>query len=184
MGLGVMIIQPKLRQGRRWGIGVGTLLILLGLVAIGFAPTVNIPVSFLLGWLFLFAGFAQVVYVFQYHQQCRQNEYFVWKLLLGILYLQAGMFVLLSPVISGLTLALAVGISIFSQSIIQVLSAFDMRPRVGWSCNLFGGFVGVVLSIFVMAQWPSGAASSLGLWFGINILVDGLGLLVHASIVR
>ncbi len=179
MGLG-MTMRPKQRQVIGWGIGLGTLLILLGIVAIGFHSTVTIPGSFLFGWLFLLAGCGQAAYAFQ----CRQKRYFVWKLLLGILYFQAGIFVLLSPVIPGLTLALTVGFSIFAQSIIQVLGAFDMRPQAGWGCSLLSGVVGVVLSMFVMAQWPSGDVGSLSLWFGINFLADGLGLLTQASIVR
>jgi uncharacterized membrane protein HdeD (DUF308 family) len=179
MDLG-MTIWPKQRQGIGWGIGIGTLLILLGLVAIGFHSTVTIPVSFLFGWLFLIAGCGQAAYAFQ----CRQQRSFIWKLLLGILYFQAGIFVFLSPIIPGLTLALTVGISIFAQSMIQILGAFDMRAQAGWGCSLFSGMVGIVLSTFVMAQWPSGTVDFLGLWFGINILTDGLGLLTHASIVR
>ncbi|MFB6275029.1 MAG: HdeD family acid-resistance protein, partial [Halothece sp.] len=111
-------------------------------------------------------------------------QYFLWKLLLGLLYLLAGVVVLSSPIITALTLTLILGISIFIQSVIEVFGAFQMRPDRGWGWVLFSGIVGIILGIFIWSEWPSSAIWFLGVWFGVNFLSDGIGLLMHASRVR
>ena len=173
-------IRHKLQQITGWGIGVGILLIILGIIAIVFPLIVTVSTSLLFGWLFVMAGLAQVVYAFQ----SPQEKHFIWKLLLGILYILAGIFVASSPVITALTLTLILGISIFTQSVIQVVGAFQMRPDRGWRWILFSGIMGIALAILIMLQWPFSAVWFLGVWFGVNFLSDGIGLLMSSSIMR
>lgn len=170
-------IHHRFRRPKDWEMGIGSFLIVLGMVAIVFSLTATVSASFLFGWLFLLAGVVQAAYAVQ----SRPEKYYTWELLLGILYIQSGIFVAASSVITVLTLTIIVGISIFSQSLIQTVGAFDMRPEPGWAWLLFGGIVGSVLSVLIMAQWPSGTVWSLGIWFGINLLCDGLGLLMGYS---
>lgn len=173
-------MQQQLRQSTGWGITIGIVLIILGIAAIALPLAATIAASLLFGWLFIIAGIAQLIYAFQ----SRREQYFLWKLLLGLLYLLAGVVVLSSPIITALTLTLILGISIFIQSVIEVFGAFQMRPDRGWGWVLFSGIVGIILGIFIWSEWPSSAIWFLGVWFGVNFLSDGIGLLMHASRVR
>lgn len=173
-------MQQQLRQSTGWGMAIGIMLIILGIVAIALPFAATIAGSILFGWLFIIAGIAQLIYTFQ----SRRERYFIWKLLLALLYILAGVFVLSSPIITALTLTLILGISIFVHSVIEVVSAFQMRPDRGWGWILFSGIVGIILAIFIWSEWPSSAIWFLGVWFGVNLLSDGIGLLMNASMLR
>jgi uncharacterized membrane protein HdeD (DUF308 family) len=172
--------RQEIRQGAGWGIAVGVLLIILGIVAIALPFATAIALSLLFGWLFILGGIAQIVYAFV----SRRAGSFIWKLLLGLFYLIGGIFVLLSPGIAALTLSLILAISILVQSVIQVIDAFQMKPTRGWGWTLFSGILGIILGILIFAQGPAAAVWLLGLWFGLNLLFDGIGVVMLSSMVR
>lgn len=173
-------LRQDIRQGTAWGIAVGVLLIILGIVAIALPFATAIALSLLFGWLFILGGIAQIAYAFF----SRRAGSFIWKLLLGVFYLIGGIFVLLSPGITALTLSLILGISILVQSVTQVIDAFQMRPAQGWGWTLFSGISGIILGILIFAQGPASAVWLLGIWFGFNLLFDGVGVVMASSLIR
>ena len=173
-------MTQTIRKATGWGIAVGILLIILGFLAIVMPLAATLAASLMFGWLFIVAGIAQIVFAFQ----SRHERYFIWKLLLGFVYILAGIFVLSSPIITALTLTLIMGVSIFIESVIQVIGAFQMKPERGWGWILFSGMMGIVLAIFIGSQWPSSALWFIGIWLGVNFLSDGLGLVMKSSAVR
>ena len=172
--------RQQIRQGTAWGIALGILLIILGIIAIAVPLITAIALSLLFGWLFIFGGIAQIVYAFL----SRAAGGFTWKLLLGMFYLLGGISVLLSPGIAAVTLSLILGISILLQSVTQVITAFQMRPEQGWIWVLFSGITGIILGILIWSEWPIGAVWLLGIWFGFNLLSDGIGVVMVASGIR
>ncbi|MDZ8262173.1 DUF308 domain-containing protein [Nostoc sp. ChiQUE01b] len=72
-------------------------MIVLGIVAIVFPFVATITSTFVFGWIFIFAGIAQIVYAFQSKGAGRV----AWKLILGLLYLLAGILVVTNPLQGG-----------------------------------------------------------------------------------
>lgn len=179
------VTDPEVRDRERTGgagigIVVGVLLVILGLVAIARPIYATIASTLVFGWLFIFAGIAQIVYAFG----SRLAGQIIWKLLLGVLYLGAGV-VVLSNVLSGaLTLTLILGITIFVQGVIQVIFAFGIRPARNWGWVLCSGILGIILGIFIWSEWPFNAAWLIGLWVGINLLSDGIWMITLSSLPR
>jgi uncharacterized membrane protein HdeD (DUF308 family) len=172
--------RQDIRQAAGWGIAVGVLLIVLGIVAIALPFATAIALGLLFGWLFILGGIVQLIYVVI----SRRAGSFIWKLLLGVFYLVGGIFVLLAPGITALTLSLILAISILVQSCIQVVDAVQMKPARGWGWILFSGIVGIILGILIFAQGPAAAVWLLGLWFGLNLLFDGIGVVMLSATVR
>lgn len=173
-------LRQEIRQGAGWGIALGVVLIISGILAIALPLATAIALSLLFGWLFILGGITQIVYAIV----SRRAGAFIWKLLLGVFYLLGGIFVLLSPGITVLTLSLILGISILVQSVTQVIAAFQMRPEQGWGWMLFSGITGIILGILIWSEWPVGAVWLLGIWFGCNLLFDGIGVVMVASLIR
>lgn len=179
------VTDPEVRDRERTGgsgigIVVGVLLVILGLIAIARPLYATIASTLVFGWLFIFAGIAQLVYAFR----SKGAGQLVWKLLLGVLYLGAGI-VVLSNVLSGaLALTLILGITIFAQGVIQVILAFGIRPARNWGWLLFSGILGIILGIFIWSEWPFNAIWLLGLWVGINLLSDGIWMITLSSLPR
>ena len=78
--------------GSGTSIVVGVILVILGLIAIARPLYATIAATLVFGWLFIFAGIAQIVYAFR----SRGAGQLVWKLLLGVLYLGAGIVAMCS----------------------------------------------------------------------------------------
>ena len=179
------VTDPEVRDRERTGgsgigIVIGVLLVILGLIAIARPIYATIASTLVFGWLFIFAGIAQIVYAFRSHGAGQ----IIWKLLLGLLYLGAGI-VVLSNVLSGaIALTLILGITIFVQGALQVILAFGIRPARNWGWVLFSGILGIILGIFIWSEWPFNAAWLIGLFVGISLLFNGIWMITLSSLPR
>lgn len=179
------VTDPEVRDRERTGgsgigIVIGVLLVILGLIAIARPIYATIASTVVFGWLFIFAGIAQIVYAFRSHGAGQ----IIWKLLLGLLYLGAGI-VVLSNVLSGaIALTLILGITIFVQGALQVILAFGIRPARNWGWVLFSGILGIILGIFIWSEWPFNAAWLIGLFVGISLLFNGIWMITLSSLPR
>ena len=133
--------DPEVRDRERTGgsgtaIAIGIVMVILGLIAIARPLYATIASTLVFGWLFIFAGIAQIAHAVG----SRGAGQFVWKLLLGVLYLGAGI-VVISNVFSGaIALTLILGITIFVQGALQVILAFGIRPaRNAWPITCSDG---------------------------------------------
>lgn len=173
--------DPEIREqttNSRWLTTIAILMIVLGIIAIIFPFFATITSTLVFGWIFIFAGIAQIVYAFQSQGAGRV----VWKLILGLLYLLAGIFVLTDPLQGALAFTLVLGVTIFVQGIIQVSLAFQLRrasPNWGWM--LVSGIAGIIFGIFIWSSFPFSAAWLIGTWVGINLLFDGMWMLTLQS---
>ena len=177
--------DPEVRDRERTGgsgIGIvlGVLLVILGLIAIARPLYATIASTVVFGWLFIFAGIAQIVYAFRSHGVGQ----IIWKLVLGVLYLGAGIVVLSNVLGGAIALTLILGITIFVEGVIQVILAFEIRPARNWGWVLLGGILGIILGIFIWSEWPFNAIWLLGLWVGINLLSDGIWMITITSAPR
>lgn len=153
---------------------IAILMVVLGIVAIVFPFFATVASTLAFGWIFIFAGIAQIAYAFQ----SRGVGHIVWKVVLGFLYVLAGIFVVANPLEGVLAFTLVLGITIFMQGIIQVSIAVQMRrvsPNWGWM--LVSGLVGIIFGIFVWSNSPFIAAWLIGTLIGVNLLFDGVWML-------
>lgn len=173
-------MRQQLRSSAGWGIAIGVVLLILGLIAIARPLYATIASTIVFGWLFIVAGIAQVIYAFRSYG----NGQLVWKVLLGILYLISGIYIVSSPMSGAMVLTLVLGLTIFAQGIIQVILAFQLRPDSSWLIGLISGIVGIILGIFIWSRFPYSADWLIGLWVGIHFLFTGAWVLVLSSTVR
>jgi uncharacterized membrane protein HdeD (DUF308 family) len=162
-----------------WTTLIAVLIIGLGIVAIAFPFFATVASTLVFGWIFILAGMAQMAYAFQ----SRSAGHLASKLILGLLYLFAGIFVVVNPLEGVLAFTLVVGTTIFVQGIIQVAIAVQVRqtsPNWGWM--LVSGMTGILLGIFVGADFPFSATWLIGVLIGTNLLFDGVWMLtLHAA---
>lgn len=175
------VIEPGIDQqlsNSRWINLIAILMIALGIIAIAFPFFATVASTLMFGWIFIFAGIAQIIYAFH----SRSAGQVVWKVVLGCLYFLAGIFVVVNPLKGVLAFTLVLGITIFVQGIIQVSIAFQMRrssPSWGWI--LVSGIVGIIFGIFIWSNFPFYATWLIGALLGINLLFDGTWMLTLHS---
>ncbi|UBF30304.1 DUF308 domain-containing protein (plasmid) [Kovacikia minuta CCNUW1] len=173
-------LAKQVRAGFGWGVALGIIMMVLGIIAIARPLYITIASALVFGWLFIIAGVIQTFYALR-SQGVGQ---LAWKLLLGILYLIAGLSVVNSPATGAAALTLVLGITIFAHGVIEVILAFQMRPAPNWGWMLLGGIAGIILGIFIWSSFPSSADWIIGLWVGIHLLLNGLWILLLSSAVR
>jgi uncharacterized membrane protein HdeD (DUF308 family) len=164
--------------GSRWLNAIAVLIIVLGIAAIVFPFFASVASTLVFGWIFIFAGVAQIAYAFQ----SKEAGQVAWKLILGLLYLFAGIVVVARPLEGVLAFTLVLGITMFVQGIIQVSIAFQLRrTSATWGWMLVSGLVGIIFGIFVWSSFPFSAAWLIGTLIGVNLLFDGAWMLTLHS---
>ncbi len=161
-----------------WATPIAILMIGLGVIAITFPFFAAVASTLMFGWIFILAGIAQILYAVR----SGAIGQVVWKLILGLLYLIAGISVVVNPFQGVLTFTLVLGITIFVQGIIQVSIAFQVRRASrNWGWMLASGIIGIIFGIFVWSNFPFSAAWLIGLLVGINLLCDGIWMITLHS---
>ena len=101
----------------------------------------------------------------------------------GVLTMILGVFAMGSPLITGLALAILIGISLVTAGLIQSAYAFQAGSLgKGVLRFLFGG-VTVMAGLAIMGQ-PGMALATLTLLLSIYFVVDGITTLIAASAVK
>jgi len=160
--------------GSGWMTAIAIVMIVLGIIAIVFPFFATITSTVLFGFLFILAGISQIAYAFQ----SRGAGQFVWKIILGLLYLLSGIFVMLNPREGAIAFTIVLGITIFLQGMIQVSLAFQMRwISFNWGWMLTSGLMGIIFGIFIWSSSPLRAVWFIGTLIGINLLFDGIWML-------
>jgi uncharacterized membrane protein HdeD (DUF308 family) len=98
--------------------------------------------------------------------------------LFALIRIAAGLalFICVASSIAVITLIFAVFLIV--EGIFLIGGAFRLRKHAGWSWTLINGIAALILGVMVYSRWPSDSAWVLGLFFGINLLFNGMSLLM------
>ena len=163
-----------LSHSRGWLIAGGLISIFVGFLAIGSPLLFSVVIAQFLGIFAVVSGvIALFVAIFSKHATHRFLE-----ALLGAIRIVAGIVLLrcIASSIAVITLILAVFLVV--EGVSSIIGAFKMRQHYGWVWTLINGIAALVLGVMVYVRWPSNSVWVLGLFFGINLLFNGMSLLM------
>ena len=168
------------RQNFRSSILFAILLIVLGILAISLPAIASLGVARVLSWLILIDGIVQFVYAFKSEGVGRT----IWKVLVAILYIVAGGYLLVHPLmgLSGLTLLLAMFFLV--EGITDIGTFIWSRKSVGSEWLLLHGVVTLLLGMMIWRHWPISSLWALGTLVGISMLMTGITRLMMAVKIR
>jgi uncharacterized membrane protein HdeD (DUF308 family) len=170
----------RVRQNRGWFLLLGIVLILIGSTAIGEAFILTAFSMTFLGWLMVFAGVAGAVHAFSFG---RGWGGFFLDLITGVLYTVAGFMVLANPAASAVALTLLIALVLIFEGLFRAIAAVSIRyPHWGWV--FFSGVVTTVLGFLIWRQWPSSGLWVIGLYVGINMILNGWSLVMLSLAVK
>ena len=152
-----------------WSIFLSILMIIAGLLAI-FIPAISgVGVTIFIGWLLIFSSFTHFAYAWKIHVTSRR----LWEILLGIVYLFAGIYLIMHPVAGLASLTLILAIYLFVEGILELILGFHLRPAPGWIWTVFNGIVTLILAIMIWRTWPASTVWAIGTLVGISMLFSG-----------
>jgi uncharacterized membrane protein HdeD (DUF308 family) len=160
-----------LRRYWGWFLALGIAMVVLGTIAISYAclTTITVAATWLFGWVLLAGGVAEIIGSFSAGRWSGTMVH----LLIGVLYVVSGFMILDAPAESAVLLTRIIAIFLIVGGIFRALSALSHR-YVGWGWMLLNGVVTFALGWMVYKQWPVSGLWFIGLYLGIDMILNGL----------
>lgn len=163
-----------------WSIALSILLIIAGFIALLLPMISGLGITLFLGWLLIISGATHLIFAWKVHTTKRV----LWEILLGIVYLFAGIYLIVHPVAGLLSLTLVLAFYLFVEGILELVLAFQLRPHSGWGWTLFDGIITLILAIMIGKSWPFSAVWVVGTLVGISMLFSGFSRLMLSLAAR
>jgi len=141
-------------------------MIVVGLVAIIVPPLAGIAATIFIAWLLLICGGMHLVY--GWHSRGAGGV--LWEILIGILYIAAGIYILVNPVAGLASLTLGLAFYLFAEAILEFILGTQMRGIKGAGWLWVDGGVNLILAIMIWRTWPASSVWLIGTLVGIGIL--------------
>jgi uncharacterized membrane protein HdeD (DUF308 family) len=173
-------ILDNVKRASGWSIALAVLMIVAGIIAIAAPLIAGVVIVYVVAWTAIFNGVFQIVYAFRAHSGGRM----ILELLLGLLYIVAGVFILMHPAGGLLALTLIIACFLLVYGVFALVLAFQMRPLSGWGWVLFDAIVTILLGILIWVHWPMNSEWVIGTLVGISFIVSGVSRLMLSMAVR
>ena len=173
-------MKEGINRATGWSIGLSVLLIVAGTLAIIVPSASGIAVTIIVGWLLVFSGCAHLAY--GWHN--RGGGGLLWGLLLGILYIAAGGYILLRPLVGLESLTIVLAAYLLVEAILEFILSFQLRPAPGSGWLLLDGIITFVLAILIWWTWPASTQWVIGTLVGISMLFSGVARLMISLAAR
>lgn len=164
-----------------WFLALGIAMLLIGTFAITSAciVSVTVTITWLVGFLILGGGIAQVASAFTVGRWSGTLVH----LLLGVLYAVVGMMIIEEPADSAVRLTLMLALFLIVSGIFRVVSSLIERYP-GWGWVLLNGSITLLLGLLIKKQWPLSGLWVIGLFAGIDLILNGWSWIMLAVAAR
>ncbi|WP_108659429.1 HdeD family acid-resistance protein [Acuticoccus kandeliae] len=172
----------------KWMLALGILMTVLGVIGLGLTYGLTILSVMWFGVLSVVGGIAQLIDAFK----CKGWKSVAAHVILGLLYLGAGIVLITMPVQSAWWLTLFIGAMFFVTGIMRLIQAFQMNGAGGF--RLFMGLSGIVsillgVMIYSIVDFPEaetlatveGAVGWFREWGWVIGLFVALEFIVHGA---
>ena len=171
--------EIKTALGKSWKLllTAGIISVVLGAVAIIVPPLASVTITYLVGILLLIGAVAFVAEAISRGSTGHR----IWSALLAVLYVFAGVWLIINPVSGTITLTWILAIFFLLIGVLRLIAGIASRgkvPNAGWT--IVNGVLSIVIAVLVIGELPSSAAWAIGLLVGIQLLFDGIALIVAA----
>ena len=158
-----------LRKSSGWIIAFGIVSLLAGIVALGSVVMATASAVFIVGIMMLLGGAAEFVAAFNAKDW---GHRLLW-LLLGVVYIFAGIVCVQNPFEAATLLTLMLGIALMVGGLLRIFLATRLKQGTPWGWVVLSGIISVLLGLMIVAQWPASSFYVLGIFLGIDLIFIG-----------
>ena len=169
-----------LRSRWRWLLVAGIVLVLIALVALSNLLLATVVSVLFVGVTMLLAGAAHIVFAFQMKRWGQT----VGLLVVGVLYVAAGVMTFWNPVLASAFLTLLMALSMLVAGIVRTAAGLAIRPASGWPWLAAAGVATVLVALIILAGWPVNSLWIIGALLAIDVMVTGCALSALALALR
>jgi uncharacterized membrane protein HdeD (DUF308 family) len=160
-----------LRAKSGWIVALGIVYVVAGAVALSSVVMATVISVFLVGIMMIVAGIAEV---FNALQVKSWGKFVLW-LLLGALYVIAGILTFENPLLAAKLLTLLLGASLIASGVVKIVLGFSMKAGSSWVVVVLAGLVTVFVGAVIVAQWPVNSLYILGIFLAVDLIFTGVG---------
>ena len=166
LGEGIKALHAK------WGwiVALGIIFMIAGVVALGSVVMATETAVLVVGIMMVMAGVAEIVSAFNVKDW---GKFALW-MLLGLLYVAAGVICWLNPLMAATTLTLFLGIALMIGGIVRAFLAWNVREAgKPWGWVAVSALITLLLGLMIVAKWPYSSVYTLGIFLGIDLIFIG-----------
>lgn len=161
------LVQLQARWG--WFVGLGIVLLVLGVLALGHIFAATLASVIFIGMLMAVAGVGQLMHAWR----IKQTQGFIFWSISGLFYLAAGLFAVLQPVQGATVLTLLFGAMLIAVGALRTWLWFNNRGQRGWGWLGVSGVLTLLVGVLIASGWPGNSVWILGLLLAIDLLFQG-----------
>lgn len=172
--------SPSLQSKWIWFVGLGVLLLICGVIALGNLLLATVASVYYVGMLMLFGGILYLIHAFQ----VRGWEHILFWALSGVLYVLAGIFAFINPILASAALTLFLAVALLIAGVFRVFIGRRMKPLKGWGWIVTSGVITALAGVVIALGWPVNSLWVLGLFLAVDLILQGWTMLAFGVGVR
>jgi uncharacterized membrane protein HdeD (DUF308 family) len=169
-----------LRKYSTWFTIYGVVMTLMGMLAIAMPYVATLATSLFIGWVLVAGGVFGLIADFR---AGKDAPGFWWNLITAVLYVAAGILLLVNPVTGALSLTIVLMAYLLAGGVAKLVLGFQHKKDIpnAWFWILFSGLVDIALAFLIFQGLPGTAFWAIGLLVGINLVMMGIAIIFTAQ---
>lgn len=163
-----------------WMVVFGAALVLAGLIGLGAVGFATLATVLMVGIMMLVCGAAELALGFRAKDW---SHFFLW-VLGGILYIAAGTFAIVNPILASLVLTLMLGAGLIAAGLVRIFLATQLPSGRHRGLVVVSGLITALLGLVIVLHWPTSSVFVLGMLLAIDLIVQGTGWIIFGSWLR
>jgi len=174
-----LLSEEDLRKHSIFAGVMGILLVVVGALALGVSATVSLVSMVFIGWLMVIGGVIQGIHAFSRER----HHHTLLKIVLATLYVIVGILMLANPLAAEFAVTLLLIAFFLVAGVSRIAAAVRESMENRWAI-LASGIISLLLGILLWAGWPITGLFAIGVFVGVDLIVEGWTLLMLAIAVR
>lgn len=168
LGDGVRALRAKWG----WVVALGVIFMIAGVIALGSVLMATLSAIFVIGVMMIMAGVTEIITAFNVKDWGR----FALWMLLGLLYVAAGIICFYRPFEAAAIVTLMLGFALIIGGVVRGFLAWSVREAgKPWGWVAVSALITLLLGLMIVAKWPYSSAYTLGIFLGIDLIFIGSG---------
>lgn len=151
-----------------WSLATGILISICGILGLIYAGVSTLASILFFAVLEIIVGISQIIHAYT----VKTVQQVLFHFILGLTCIIAGIFMIFYPEAAALSLTLLIAMMLIISGIARVIASLSMYFE-HWVWLLINGFLGIILGMLILYQWPISGFWVIGMFVSIDILFTG-----------
>jgi uncharacterized membrane protein HdeD (DUF308 family) len=171
-------IADTIKAGSRVGVVWGSIVLILGILAMMAPLASGFAVTAMVAILLLAAGLAQTVYAFKSETILTGLGTFLF----GGLAALCGLAMLVFPGKGLAAITMFLAFYFIADGIISLVNGIRFRPFKGWGSMVFSGVISLLLGWMIWSKWPVSGIWAVGILVGVRLIFAGWTMIILGAV--